>query len=164
MKTLHVLRDMQRVCKDADWQYKQGNYAGSVECYQKALKLCQSLPSETDFDCHRFEAFCYAGLSASLGQLTKHLESLAAANKALAFYDQCGEKYPADVGRWLMAQVNQGIALATLGCFDAALEALMRAKELFINHGLDACQNKQWLEMVDVNIAAITAHMAKQER
>ena len=160
----HVLRDMQEASKDGDQQYRQGNYMGSVECYQKALKLCQSLPPETTFDRRRFEASCYAGLSASLGQLKKHLESFAAANKALVFYDECGEGYPADVGRWLMALVNQGTALATLGCFDAAVEALLRAKQIFLDHGLDACENQHWLEMVDGNIAAIKSHLAKQER
>jgi tetratricopeptide (TPR) repeat protein len=164
MKTLHVLRDMQQACKDGDQQYRQGNYMGSVECYQKAIKLCQSLPPDTTFDRRRFEASCYAGLSASLGQLKKHLESFAAANKALAFYDQCGEANPADVGRWLMALVNQGTALTTLGCFDVAVEALLRAKQIFTSHGLDASENGQWLEMVDGNIAAIKAHLAKQKR
>jgi hypothetical protein len=89
------------------------------------------------------------------------MASFAAANRALVFYDQCGENYPADVGRWLMALVNQGTALAALGCLDAALEALRHAKEIFINKGLDIAQNRQWIDMVDGNIAAINAQIAK---
>jgi tetratricopeptide (TPR) repeat protein len=154
---------MQNAYRDADRLFHQGNYEGSVECYNKALKLCQSLPETTEFDRQRFEACCYAGLSGALGRLEKHLESFAAANKALVFYDQCGDNYPADVGRWLMAQVNQGTALAALGCFPAAIEALQRAKEIFTNKGLDAAQNRQWLEMVDGNIVAIQAHMKEQK-
>jgi tetratricopeptide (TPR) repeat protein len=164
MKTAHVIRDLQKSQKAGDRLFHQGNYEGSVECYNKALKLCLPLPLDEKFDRCRFEAFCQAGLSASLGRLGKHLESLAAANKALVFYDECGESYPADVGRWLMAQVNQGTALAALGCFDAALGALGRAKEIFVVHGLDTAENKPWLEMVDGNIAAINAHLAKQQR
>lgn len=155
---------MQKFWRDADYSFRQGNYEGSVDSYNKALQLCQSLQDCEGFDRRRFEASCYAGLSASLGRLGKHFESFAAANKALAFYDECGEKYPADTGRWLMAQVNQGTALAALGCLPAALAALGRAKEIFINRGLDIAQNKQWIDMVDGNIAAIQAHMAKGER
>ena len=64
------------------------------------------------------------------------MESFGAANKALVFYDKCGDNYPADTGSWLMAQVNQGAALAALGCFPAAIEALERAKEIFTDKGL----------------------------
>jgi tetratricopeptide (TPR) repeat protein len=164
MKTAHVIRDMQNAYREADQLFHGANYEGSVECYNKALQLCQSLPETTEFDQHRFEASCYAGLSGALGRLEKHLESFAAANKALVFYDQCGDNYPADTGRWLMAQVNQGTALAALGCLAAALEALGRAKEIFVNKGLDSAQNKQWLEIVDGNIAAISARLKEQEK
>ncbi len=162
MKMAHVIRDMQNAYRDADRLFHEGNYEGSVECYNKALRLCQSLPETTEFDRRRFEASCYAGLSGALGRLERHLESFAAANKALVFYDQCGDKYPADVGRWLMAQVNQGTALAALGCLPAAVEALMRAKQIFTDKGLDSAQNKQWLEIVDENITAINARVKQQ--
>jgi tetratricopeptide (TPR) repeat protein len=164
MKTVHVLRDMQEAFKSADRLFQQGNYEGSVECYNKALCLCQSLPPTAfeQFDWRRFEASCQAGLSASLGRLGKHLESFAAANKALFFYDECGEKYPADTGRWLMALVNQGTALAALGCLNDAIAAFVRAKEIFLCKGLDNPENKAWLEMVDGNIAAINAHLKEK--
>jgi tetratricopeptide (TPR) repeat protein len=161
MKTARIINEMQNAYRDADKSFHQSNYTSSVECYNKALRLCQSLPEDTGFDRRRFEASCYAGLSGALGRLEKHLESFAAANKALVFYDQCGEKYPADIGRWLMAQVNQGAALAALGCLEAALEALEGANEIFVNKGLDATQNKVWLEMVDGNIAAINAQLKR---
>jgi tetratricopeptide (TPR) repeat protein len=164
MKTAHVIRDMQNAYRDADQSFRQGNYAGSVDSYKKALRLCQSLPEDTKIDRRRFEATAYAGLSGALGRMEKHLESFAAANKALVFYDQCGENYPADTGRWLMAQVNQGTALAALGCLDAAVEALERAKQLFATKGLDPAQNLQWLEMVNGNIGAIQARMKEQQR
>jgi tetratricopeptide (TPR) repeat protein len=164
MKTAHVIRDMQKFLRDGDRLFHQGNYEGSVEGYNKALKLCMSLPSDTKLNRRRFEASCQAGLSASLGHLGKHLESFAAANKALLFYDECGEKYPADTGRWLMAIVNQGAALAALGCLKDAQVAFVRAKEIFISRGLDTAENKQWLEMVDGNIVALKARMAKEER
>lgn len=164
MKTIHVLRDMQDAYRDADKAFHQGNYAGSVNSYNKALSLCQSLPADTEFDHHRFEAAVYAGLSGALGRLGKHLECFAAANKALAFYDQCGDRYPGDVGRWLMAQVNQGTALATLGCLDAAIEALKRAKEIFASKELDATENKPWLDMVEGNITAIQGHIKEQKK
>ena len=120
-----------KVLRDGDRLFHQGNYKGSVECYNKALTLCPSLPVDEKFDRRRFEASCQAGLSGSLGRLGKHLESLAAANKALLFYDECGEMYPADTGRWLMAMVNQGTALAALGCLTDAQEAFMRCKRNF---------------------------------
>ena len=166
MKTVHVLRDMQEAFKNADRLFHQGDYDGSVECYNKALYLCQSLPPTAfeQFDWRRFEASCQAGLSAAYGRLDKPVESFAAANKALLFYDECGENYPADTGRWLMAIVNQGTALAAFKCFNDAQAAFKRAKEIFICKGLDTADNKQWIEMVDGNIAAIDAHLAKEEQ
>ncbi len=164
MKISDVLKDMQDAYRLADQAFHLGNYQGSVDNYQKALRLCESLPAEQEFDRGRFEASCYAGLSGALGRLEKHLESFAAANKALVFYDRCGDNYPADTGRWLMAQVNQGAALAALGCFPAAIEALQRAKQIFADKGLDAAKNAAWLEMVDDNIIAINAQMEKPKQ
>jgi tetratricopeptide (TPR) repeat protein len=164
MKTSNLIKEMQQAYRDGDRFFHHSNYERSVDCYKKALRLCKSLPEDEGFDGHRFEASVQAGLSASLGRLDKHLESLAAANKALSFYDELGDNYPADIGRWLMALVNQGTALATLGCLPAALEALRHAKEIFNNKGLDAAQNRQWLEMVDGNIAAINAHLKEKEQ
>jgi tetratricopeptide (TPR) repeat protein len=166
MKTVHVLRDMQEAFKDADQLFQKGNYEGSVDCYQKALRLFQSLSQTAfeQFDWRRFEASIQAGLSAAYGRLDKPFESFAAANKALLFYDACGEKYPADAGRWLMAIVNQGTALAAFKSFGDAQAAFCRAKEIFISKGLNTPENKQWIEMVDGNIAALNAHLAKQEQ
>jgi tetratricopeptide (TPR) repeat protein len=161
MKTAHVIRDMQKSHRDGERLFHQGNFEGSVESYNKALRICASLPPAEGFDRRRFAASCYAGLSASLGRLGKHVEGFAAANKALVFYAACGDMYPADTGRWLMALVNQGTALAAFGCLDAALDVFARAKQLSTSKGLDMAQNKQWLEMVDGNIAAINAHIAK---
>jgi tetratricopeptide (TPR) repeat protein len=163
MKTAHVIRDMQKASLTAERLTREGNYADAVESYNKALRICSHLPADSEFDRRRFAASIYAGLSAAQGKLGKHLECFAAANKALVFYDECGEAYPADVGRWLMALANQGTALAALGCPAAALEALGRAKEIFVKHGLDTQQNKQWLLMVDGNIAAINNQLAKQQ-
>jgi tetratricopeptide (TPR) repeat protein len=164
MKISDVMRDMQDAYRQADQAFHQCNYQGSVDNYQKALRLCESLPAEQEFDRGRFEALCYAGLSGALGKLEKHMESFVAANKALVFYDRCGDNYLADTGRWLMAQVNQGAALAALGCFPAAIEALQRAKQVFNDKGLDPCKNAEWLKMVDGNIVAITAQMEKQKQ
>jgi tetratricopeptide (TPR) repeat protein len=164
MKTAHVLRDMQEAFKSADTLFRQANYAGSVDCYRKALEFCQQFSQNAlkQFDWRRFEASCQAGLSAAYGRLDKPFESFAAANKALLFYDACGENYPADTGRWLMAIVNQGTALAAFKCFGDAQAAFRRAKEIFISKGLDTPENKQWIEMVDGNITALEAHLAKQ--
>jgi tetratricopeptide (TPR) repeat protein len=164
MKTAHVIQDIQKAWREGVSLFHQGNFLGSVECYNKALTLCMSLPSDEKSNRRRFEASCQAGLSGSLGRLGKHLESFAAANKALVFYDECGEMFPADDGRWLMAIVNQGTALAALGCLNDALKAFQRAKEIFISKGLDNPENKQWIEMVDENIAVINAHLKKDER
>jgi tetratricopeptide (TPR) repeat protein len=164
MKISDVIKDMQDAYRQADIAFHQGNYQGSVDNYQKAIRLCESLPAEQEFDRARFEASCYAGLSGALGRLEKHLESFAAANKALVFYDKCGDSYLADTGRWLMAQVNQGAALAALGCFAAAIEALQRAKQVFADKALDPCKNAEWLKMVEGNIAAITVQMEKKKQ
>jgi hypothetical protein len=91
------------------------------------------------------------------------LESFAAANKALVFFDQADELDAVEVGKYLVAQVNQGAALAVLGCFPAALEALYRAKAIFSDKGLDASKNRQWLELVDGNIVAINEQMKKRQ-
>jgi tetratricopeptide (TPR) repeat protein len=164
MNTVQVLEDMQAAFKEADQQFHKGNYAKAEECYQKALQLCQSLPPETTFDRRRFEASVQAGLSAAYGRLDKPFESFAAANKALLFYDECGDKYPADTGRWLMAIVNQGTALAAFKCFGDAQAAFRRAKEIFISKGLDTPENKQWIAMVEGNLAVLEAHLKKLEQ
>ena len=161
MKTTQILKEMQEAFKTADNLFRQGNYESSIEYYNRALSFSQSLPNETTFDRQRFDASCYAGLSGALGRAGKHLESFAAANKALVFYDSFCENYPADVGRWLMAQVNQGTALAALRCLPAALEALQRAKDIFVNKGLDIVNNEEWLKMVDGNIEAIYTQIEK---
>jgi tetratricopeptide (TPR) repeat protein len=162
MKTAHVIRDMQQAHRNAEQAFRQNDYKGSVECYKKAIELCNSLPADVGFDRGRFEASCQAGLSGAYGRLGKHMESFAAANMALAYYDK-GEVNPADVGRWLMAQVNQGTALAALRCLPAALEALAKAKEIFHSKALDHVQNRQWMEMVEGNIAAIKAQIEKTQ-
>ncbi len=164
MKTAHVIRDIQQASRNAERLILEGNYTDAVECFNKALRISATLPSDSSFDRRRFAAYCYSGLSAAHGKLGQHMECFAAANKALAFYDQCGDQYPADVGRWLMALANQGISLATLRCFDAALEALLRAKEIFVKHGLNTEQNKQWLSMVDGNIDAIRREAERQHK
>jgi tetratricopeptide (TPR) repeat protein len=161
MKTAHIIRDMQQASRTAERLVQEGHFQNAVELYTKALQICAALPADCEFDRRRFAASIYAGLSAAQGKLGKHMECFAAANKALAFYDECGDRYPADVGRWLMALANQGTSLATLGCPDAAVEALTRAKDIFVRHGLDTEQNKAWLGMVDGNIAAIRREAEK---
>jgi tetratricopeptide (TPR) repeat protein len=165
MKTAHVVRDALKALENGDVLFREGNFEGSVDSYCKALKLSHSLPSEADFDRPSFEASCQAGLSAAYGRLGRHLESFAAANKALLFYDECGEKYPALTGCWLKVIVNQGVALAHLGVFQDALISFERAKQLFASKGLpDTPENKQWLAVVDENIAALKAHLEKTQR
>ena len=60
--------------------------------------------------------------------------------------------------------MNQGTALAALGCLPDAIAAFQRAKEFFISKELSTAENKAWIEMVDGNIAAINSHLAKKER
>ncbi|XHH08990.1 MAG: DUF3856 domain-containing protein [Candidatus Bathyarchaeia archaeon] len=164
MKTAHVIRDMQAAQEKANKAFSQGDYQGAVEYSQKALSLCSLLPETAEFDTRRFAASVHASLSAAYGRQGKHLESFATANKALIFFDQIGELDAVETGRYLMAQVNQGTALATLGCLPAALEALEKAKEIFACKGLDPAANRQWLEQVDGNIAAIKAQIEKQQQ
>jgi tetratricopeptide (TPR) repeat protein len=164
MKTAHVICDLQKANENADKAFNQKDYQGAVECYNKALKLCRQLPKDTTFDQCRFEAVVHAGLSAAYGRLGKHMEGFAAANKALVFFEQVGDLNAVETGRFLMAQVNQGAALAALGCLPAALEALQRAKDLFAQKGLDCTANRGWLEQVDGNIAAIKVQMEKLQR
>ena len=165
MKTAHLIRDALEALKVGDALFKVGNFEGAVDNYCKALRLSQSLPTEMpDFDRASFEAACNAGLSAAYGQVGKHLESFAAANKALLFYDKCGENYPDQTGRWLKSIVNQGVALAHLGVFGEALNSFQRAKEMFLSRSLDTPENRQWVAVVDENIAALKAHLEKTQR
>lgn len=155
---------MQKASRTAERLIKEGNFTDAVASYNKALCICSYLPADSGIDRPRFAASIYAGLSAAQGKLGKHMESFAAANKALAFYDEYGGKYPGDLGRWLMALANQGTSLAALGCLDAAVEALWRAKEIFVRHGLDSGENRQWLAMVNGNIAAIRREAEKKPK
>ena len=164
MKKSHVISDALKALKDGDRLFQQGNYEGSVQNYNKALNLSKSLPAEGEFDHPSFEASCHAGLSAAYGVLGKHLDSFAAANKALCFYDTFGEQYPEQTGRWLKSIVNQGVALAYLGVFTEALTSFQRAKEMFNNKTLDTPENSQWVAVVDENIAALKAHLEKSQR
>ena len=164
MKTAHVIRDVSEALKDGDHLFCQGNYECSVQHYNKALTLSKSLPAEVELDQPSFEAPCQAGLSATLGRLGKHLESLAAANNGLCFYDAFGEQYPEQAGWRLKSIVNQGVALAHLGVFAEALTSFQRAKEMFINKSLDTPENMQWVAVVDENIVALKAHLEKTRR
>ena len=164
MKTSHVISDALKALKDGDRLFQQGNCEGSVQNYNKALTLSKSLPGEVEFDHQSFEASCHAGLSAAYGRLGKHLDSFAAANKALCFYDTFGEQYPEQTGRWLKSTVNQGVALAHLGVFTEALNSFQRAKELFMNKTLGTPENNQWVAVVDENIAALKTRLEKLQR
>ena len=164
MKTAHVIKDALKALKDGDCLLQKGNYEGAVKNYNKALNLSKSLPAEVEFDRRSFEASCNAGFSAAYGRMGKHLDSFAAANEALCFYDTFGEQYPEQTGRWLKSIVNQGVALAHLGVFTEALNSFQRAKELFINKNLDTQENNQWVSVVDENIAALKAHSEKSQR
>jgi tetratricopeptide (TPR) repeat protein len=158
MKTSHVIRDALKALEDGNRLFSCGNYEGAVQNYGKALTISKSLPPNAEFEHPSFEASCQAGLSAAYGRLGKHLESFTAANKALLFYDAYGEKYPALTGSWLKVIVNQGVALAHLGVFEEALRSLERAKHLFTTKCLpDTPENKQWLAVVEENIAALSS-------
>jgi tetratricopeptide (TPR) repeat protein len=166
MKTIHIISEMQQAVENADKAFHSANYQSAVKGYNKALQLCGLLPADVvvEFDRVRFEAAVQAGLSAAFGRLGKHMESFAAANKALLFFDRVGcELNAVETGRYLMVLVNQGTALATLGCFTDALEALNRAKEMFNSKGLDSVKNKLWLDTVEGNIVAINAQIIKQQ-
>jgi tetratricopeptide (TPR) repeat protein len=163
MKTTHIIHTIQQTNEKANKAFNQTDYQGAVECYNKALQLCNSLPDDVKIDKNKLEAIVQSGLSAAFGRQGKHMESFAAANKALVFFDQSGELDAVETGKYLMAQVNQGTALAALGCFSAALEALYRAKDVFSHKGLDSIKNKQWLEMVDGNIVAINEQIKKHQ-
>ncbi len=102
MKTAHVIRDMLKSLSDGDQQLREGNFEGSVDCYNKAIRLSDSLPAAAEFDRRCFEASVQAGLSAAYGKLRMHRESLSAATQALVFYDECGGRYLSETGRWLM--------------------------------------------------------------
>ena len=162
---MHIIREMQQANEKAIRAFNQADYQGAVECYSKALQLCNSLPENVAFDKVKFEAIVHSGLSAAFGRQKKHMESFAAANKALSFFEQKNneELNAIDMGKYLVAQVNQGTALAALGCLSASLEALYRAKELFSNSNLDPVLNKQWLELVEGNIVAIKAQIVKRQ-
>ena len=163
MKTSHVIRTMQQTNEKASRAFNQADYQKAVECYSKALQLCSSLPENVKFDKVKFEAIVQSGLSAAFGRQGKHMESFAAANKALVFFDKIGELDAVEIGRYLMAQVNQGTALAALGCLQAALDALYKAKDVFNCKGLDPVKNRQWLEMVEGNIAVIKEQIKKHQ-
>jgi tetratricopeptide (TPR) repeat protein len=164
MKTAHVISDALKAHKNGDYLFQKGNYEGAVKNYNKALNLSKSLPAEVEFDHPSFEASCFAGLSAAYGRMGKHLDSFAAANKALCFYDAFGEQHPEQSGRWLKSVVNQGVALAHLGVFTEALNSFQRAKEMFVNKSLDTPENSRWVAIVDENIAALKAHLEKVQR
>jgi len=165
IKMTHTtIQIMQQVAEDANAAFNNDDYQGAVECYRKALHLCDSLPVDTAFNKDRFEAIVYSGLSAAFGRQGKHMDSFAAANKALVLFDQIDQLDAMETGRYLTAQVNQGIALATLGCLPAALDALHKAKEFFNHKGLDPNKNKQWLDMVEGNIEAINKQIKKHQK
>ena len=164
MNTMYKIREIQQTNEKAIMAFNQADYQGAVECYNKALQLCNSLPENTAFDKAKFEAIVHSGLSAAFGRQKKHMESFAAANKALAFFEQKNneELNDIDIGKYLVAQVNQGTAFAALGCLSASLEALHKAKEIFSNSKLDPVLNKQWLESVEGNILAVKTQIEKR--
>ena len=155
MDTAAKVRESLRSWKEADRLFDAGDFGKSASSYRKALDLAQSLPAEEEFDHPGFAASCNAGLSGSLGRLGKHHESLAAADAALAFFDRAGDMYPAEAGKWMMAVVNRGAALAVLSRPREALEAFKRAKKMLVERGMNSAENKQWISMVDQNISSV---------
>ncbi len=155
MDTAEKVREALKSWKEGDGLFDAGDFAGSASSFKKALDLSISLPPDEDFDHPGFEASCNAGLSGSLGRLGRHRESLAAADTALAFFDRCGDMYPVEPGKWMMAVVNRGAALAMLDRPRDALEAFQRAKKMLSERGMNNAENRQWLTMVDQNISSV---------
>ncbi len=155
MDTAKKVREALKSWKEGDGLFDAGDFAGSASSFKRALDLSISLPPEEDFDHPGFEASCNAGLSGSLGRLGRHRESLAAADAALAFFDRCGDMYPVEQGKWLMAVVNRGAALAMLDRPRDALEAFQRAKKMLSERGMNNAENRQWVTMVDQNISSV---------
>lgn len=160
MDTTEQVRQALIAWKQGDARFNAGDHELSVTHYRRALQLSRSLPAAEPFDHGVFEASCNAGLSGSLGRLGRHRESLEAANEALGFFDRAlpgsqakvGNMYPAESGKWLMASVNQGVALACLGRNEEALVSLLKAQALIRASGASAPGNEAWLATVEQNI------------
>jgi len=155
MDTAEKVREALKSWKEGDRLFDAGNFAGSVSSYKRALDLSRSLPTEEEFDHLGFEASCNAGLSGSLGRLGRHAESLVAADAALVFFDRSGNMYPVEAGKWMMAVVNRGAALAMLSRPNEALEAFKRAKKMLSERGMNSVENRQWISIVDQNISSV---------
>jgi tetratricopeptide (TPR) repeat protein len=155
MDTAEKVRESLKSWKEGDRLFDTGDFAGSATSYRRALDLSRSLPAEEEFDHAGFEASCNAGLSGSLGRLGKHRESLAAADAALTFFDRHGDMYPVEAGKWMMAVVNRGAALAMLDRPREALEAFQRAKKMLSDRGMNDAANREWMAMVNQNISSV---------
>ena len=155
MNTREKVFEALKSSREADRKFDAGDFEGAASSCRRALDLSISLPSEEEFDHPGFEASCNAGLSGALGRLGKHRESLAAADTALAFFDRCGDMYPVAAGKWMMAVVNRGAALAMLDRPRDALEAFQRAKKMLSERGMNSAENQQWVTMVDQNISTV---------
>ena len=141
--------------KEGDRFFNEDNYEKSIASYEKALKLSKSIPANELFDHPGFEASCQAGLSGSFGRLGRHQESLQASEAALVFYDRFGDMYLAETGKWMMATVNKGSALAMLGNLKEALEIFNHAKEMLSKRNMNTLENQVWIQMLDQNFETV---------
>ena len=126
MDTAQKVIEALKSWKGGDRLFDAGDFKASASSYQRALELSRSIPAEDKFDHRGFEASCNAGLSGSLG---RHRDSLTAADAALAFFDRCGDMYPVEAGKWIMAVVNRGAVLGDAGSSSGSTGGLPARRE-----------------------------------
>ena len=148
MDTQKTVTDILTSFEEGNKSLECGQYSSAWPHYTKAMQLLMTLPDSEPFDRLGFSASCLAGMALVNVHMQNYETALQAADKALSFFDKgvpqnmpkltalgrkpriVGELYPAEYGKWLLAVLSKGIALAESGRSSEAAHQRDRAKEM----------------------------------
>ncbi|NTV99456.1 MAG: DUF3856 domain-containing protein, partial [Chlorobiaceae bacterium] len=115
MKPIKEVAQSYMALAEAERLIGEGLFAQAAESCLKAMECSASIPSEEAFDHAGFDAFCQARLSDALRKVGKFHESLAAADKALHYFNRRGELNREDGKLWIAAVLSRAATLQETG-------------------------------------------------
>jgi hypothetical protein len=115
----------------ADHALRGRRYKAAAKHYMSAFDWASGLPVSEPFDRRDFTASCSAGLVLACARLGEREACLDLVDPVIEFIDEGGAMYPVEYGRWILAILAKGIALAEFGRRSDAEPLLRRAQKMF---------------------------------
>jgi tetratricopeptide (TPR) repeat protein len=130
MKPLKEVAHSYLALSEAEQLISEGMFREAEESCRKAMEMSRTIPSGEAFDHAGFDAFCQARLSEALRRQARYDDALAAAEKALYYFNRRGELNREDGKFWIAAVFSRAAALQETGCEQDGLKALGTAREM----------------------------------